>query len=211
MSLNQQYLVYLAKYPLLTKLVTAGFFNCLNEIVATAISGDFKETTVHLFGQKITIKHVFSPKILQMMFYGLCIATPISHNLFGILNKVFAGQLSPLMKLAQIAASLLTVTPVLSAVYVLWLSLINGYKRQSCDPKKELSSAGRVVKFGLKNNFWNLYKTSATTTAISVAVAQKYLPPQLWVIFFTVVYFVVGTTQNTRFKLKARKLREKQD
>lgn len=68
MSLNQQYLVYLAKYPLLTKLATTGVLAALNEMIASAISGDVKKTEVNLLGTKIKINHVLSPRILQMVF-----------------------------------------------------------------------------------------------------------------------------------------------
>lgn len=212
MSLNAKYLSYLAQYPLLTKSVTSGVLAALNELIASALAGDFQKTTVDVFGCKKTIKHVLSPKLVLMVVYGSLLATPISHKLYGVLNKVFSGNLSPAMKLLQMLASLVTVSPTLSAVYVGWLSAINGYRPESTDVKKEVTRLALVVKFGLKKNFWAVYRTSATTSAIAVTLAQKFLPAELWVVFFSLVAFVVGTVQNTRFKLKQKKeLQQKKD
>lgn len=204
MSLNAQYLSYLAQYPLLTKSITAGVFAALNELIASGIAGDFQTTKINLFGCKKTIKHVLSPKVLLMVVYGAFLATPISHKLYGVLNKVFAGKLSPGMKLLQILASLCTVTPTLSAIYVAWLSVINGYRPQSCEIKKEACRAIQVMKYGLKKNYGLVLRTSAVTTAIAVTFAQKFLAPELWVVFFSFVAFVVGTVQNTRLKLRLK-------
>lgn len=205
MSLNRKYLNYLSTYPLLTKSVTAGCFAALNEVIATTISGEFQQSSVTIAGKKRTIKHVFSPKIVLMVVYGALLATPISHQLYAILNRVFKGKLSPAQRLLQVLTSLCTVTPTLSAVYVGWLALINGYKPQGKEWKVEFARVRAVVKAGLRNNFWLVYRTSAATSVVAITIAQKLLPPELWVVFFTFVYFVVGTIQNTRFKLKQKK------
>lgn len=211
MSLNQQYLVYLAKYPLLTKLATLGVFAALNEMIALGVSGDVKKTEFNLLGAKLRIRHVLSPRILQMVFYGACIATPISHNLYSVLNKFFTGKLTPRMKLLQLLTSLCTVTPCLSAVYVAWLSFLNGYKSQGAGLFGEIQRLFRVLASGVKNNFPTVYKTSLGTTVVAMTVAQNFLPPELWVVFFSLVYFVVGTIQNTRIKMRARREREKNE
>lgn len=203
MSLNQRYLRYLQTYPLLTKSTTAGVLAALNEVIASAVSGDFKTTRI---GSK-NIRHVFSSKILSMVFYGALVVTPISHTLYKILNKVFSGKLSPSMKLAQLATSLCTISPVLSAAYVSWLSLINGYSKSGLS----LAALAKTVQAGLRSNFLPVYKTSILTLVVAMTVAQNFLPPQLWVVFFSVVYFVVGTVQNTRFKLKQKQLTGSRD
>jgi hypothetical protein len=46
-------------------------------------------------------------------------------------------------------------------------------------------------------------------SAVSLVIAQKYIDPQLWVVFFSVVSFCVGTYQNT--KLKRKQLAMKKD
>lgn len=202
MSLNKKYLDSLQKYPLLTKSATAAVLAALNEMIASGVSGDIKKTRIQLFGNTREIRHVLSPKIVSMVVYGALIVTPISHTLYKILNRIFLGKLSPLMKLAQLATSLCTISPILSAVYVSWLSIINGYTGTSKVSPKCLA---QMVKTGLKNNFFAVYKTSLLTLVVAMTIAQNFLPPQLWVVFFSLVYFVVGTVQNTRFKLKQKR------
>lgn len=201
MSLNAKYLACLAQYPLLTKSVTSGVLAALNELIATAVSGQYNETTVNVLGKKIKTRHIFSKKTLLMVIYGAFIATPISHQLYVVLGRLFPGKLSPARKAAQIITSLCTISPVLSAVFVSWLSVINGYRVKTSDVKQELQRVVLVIKAGMKTSFWPIYRKSAQTTLVAMVFAQSFLPQQLWVVFFTFVFFVLGTIQNTRFKL----------
>lgn len=109
------------------------------------------------------------------------------------------------MKLVQLVASLCTVTPCLSAVYVSWLLFLNGYKASGGSFGQELKRFFTVIGRGLKLNFFTIYRTSLGTTLVAMSIAQNFLPPELWVVFFSCVYFVVGTIQNTRFKLRAKR------
>lgn len=212
MSVKNQYAKYLSKYPLLTKCATTAVLAALNETIASAAAGDYQRTQVTLFGKKKQIRHILSPKIILMVIYGSLVATPISHLLYLVLNRVFRGKLSGAMKLVQIATSLLTISPTLAAAYVAFLSLINGYKSESKGPAAELRRMGHAVQKGFKKSFWAVYKTSAQTSVVLIAVAQKFIAPQYWTPFFSLVYFVIGTIQNTRFKLKQQEIdKEVQD
>lgn len=208
MSLNQKYLLLLAQYPLLTKSVTAGVLAAVNELVASAISGQYTKTTVTFRGKKYTVPHVFTTKTLLMVVYGSLIATPISHVLYQALNRVFGANLTPAMRVLQIATSLCTISPTLSGVFASWLSIINGYRCTSNDVGKEMAKIRQLVKEGLRRSFWGIYRSAAVTSLFSLIIAQKFLPPQLWVLFFTIVFFVLGTIQNTRFKLSQKKKKE---
>lgn len=207
-SLNTQYLLYLSKYPLLTKSITAGTLAGLNEILASILAKDYKYSQVASY----KIKHVLSPKIFTMMIYGALIVTPISHQMYGILNRVFKGPLSSRMKIAQVLTSLTTITPTLAAVFVSWLSLINNYKppKDKFDIKQELCNVMSIIKKGLKANYLPILKTSVITSCCTLIIAQKFLKPELWVIFFNLVYFILGTIQNTKVK-KAQKVIKKDD
>lgn len=208
MSLNKKYLAYLVTYPLLTKSVTAGVLGALNESLASAFSGDYKTLSFVVLGRKFHINHVISPKILSMVVYGALISTPISHTLYGVLNRIFNGKMTPVKKLLQLLTSLLTITPTLTAVFVAWLSFINGYSLPA-GPfllSTEVSKIAHVVKTGLKNNFFALLRTSVSTSLVSLVIAQNFLKPELWVVFFNLVYFVLGTIQNTKVKNAQRKL-----
>ena len=70
-SLNAQYLTYLAKYPLLTKSVTAGVLAALNETIASFIAGDAK-------GNRLG--RIFIKKVLFLVFFGGCLFPPTLNN-----------------------------------------------------------------------------------------------------------------------------------
>lgn len=209
-SLNAQYVSYLTKYPLFTKSVTAAVLSGLNETLASVLAKDIKKSTI----KGVTIKHVLSPKILTMMVYGAFIVTPTSHYLYGVLNKIFKGpNLTLKLKIAQIATSLCTITPLLSAIFTSWISLINNYSLPSFKGfslREELCKVKKVVGSGLKNNYFGILKSSVITSLFSLIVAQNFIKPELWVVFFNVVYFVLGTIQNTKIKLSQRK-KEKEE
>lgn len=208
---NTKYLQYLVAYPLLTKSVTAGVFAGLNETVSSAISGEYQESTIA--GRKV--KHVFGPKILTMIVYGAFIVTPISHTMYGVLNKIFKGpNLSKKMKILQILTSLSTITPTLAAIFTAWVSIINVYrppKDTSVDLQAELRKITAIVKGGLQKGYKKVLKTSLITSGVLLVIAQSFIPPQLWVVFFNVVYFFMGTYQNTKLKLQTRNAKKLKD
>lgn len=192
MSLNQVYLSYLATHPLATKSATAAILATLNEGIATSVSGFGKGSAV-------------TKKMAQMLLYAAFFATPLSHLYYNQLTRIFKGKLTWKLKMLQILASLLTLSPVLSAAFVSWISAINMQKKET------LSNYRSVIINGLKNNFWLVYRSSAITSTLSMAVAQALVPTELWVVFFNAVYFVLGTYQNTKMKLKARGVRDSKE
>lgn len=198
-SANAVYLQYLAKYPLLTKSITAGVLNGLNELIASIISRDFSSFKLSL-----------NNKIVKMVLYGSLILTPISHNLYGILNKVYGSKLSPLLKICQVLTSVCTIQPIISAIFTAWISVINEFQPSSKiedvdDLKHELTNLQHIIKKGLWNNYSRNLKSSVITNCISLSIAQNFLKPELWVVFFNIVYFVLGTYQNTKIKMKMNK------
>ena len=195
-SLNAQYLAYLMQYPLLTKSATSGVFNGLNETVSSIITNEYKETKIC----GIKVKHVFSAKLLKMIIYGALIATPISHNMYAVINKIYKPPLTKKQKILQLLTSLLTVTPTISACFVSWISIINNYQRTSCNPIAELRKILFIVKAGLKKGYLPVLKSSLTTSFFALLVAQNFIRPELWVVFFNLVYFCLGTYQNTKLK-----------
>ncbi|ODV81462.1 uncharacterized protein CANTADRAFT_44216 [Suhomyces tanzawaensis NRRL Y-17324] len=200
-SLNAKYLAYLAAYPLITKSVTSGVFLGLNEIISSVVTGEFQKSTI--LGQKV--HHVLSPKLVTMIIYGSLIATPLSHNLYKIINTIFKPPLSSGLKVLQILTLLSTVTPLLAATFTSWVSLLNGYKSKGGSVSEEISRAFAVIKAGLKSNYRAILKSSLITSSVSLVIAQKFILPELWVVFFNFVYFIVGTLQNIKLK-KAQKL-----
>lgn len=209
MSVNERYLAALSKNPLLTKMVTSGVLSSLNEIIASISSRELQKKKIKVFGREQALSHPFSSKIGLMVIYGALLSTPVAHYYYGFLNKVFGGKQSPRTKLLQLAVTLCTLSPFLSGVYVSWLSIINSYNFSSRGIRLELCLLLAVVKAGLRNNFWLVYRMSAVTSLIALTLAQNFVPPELWVVFTNFVYFIVGTVQNTKIKIRQRNERLK--
>lgn len=86
-----------------------------------------------------------------MVLYGSLILTPISHNLYGILNKVYGSKLSPLLKICQVLTSVCTIQPIISAIFTAWISVINEFQPSSKiedvdDLKHELTNLQHIIK-----------------------------------------------------------------
>ena len=58
------------------------------------------------------------------------------------------------------------------------------------------------VKATVRVGFWRVMKVSWITSPICLAFAQKFLPDHLWVPFFNLVAFIIGTYINTVTKRK---------
>ncbi|OBA24369.1 hypothetical protein METBIDRAFT_77170 [Metschnikowia bicuspidata var. bicuspidata NRRL YB-4993] len=209
MTINARYLAALSKNPLLVKMATSGVLSSLNEISASIFSGQFQNKKLRLFGKEKTVSHPFSSKIGLMVIYGALMSTPVAHYYYGLLSKVFGGKQTSRVKLLQLVTTLCTLSPFLSGLYVSWLSIINSYQCSSEGLRTNLSRLVSVIKAGLKNNFWLVYRTSAITMLIALALAQNFVPPELWVVFTNFIFFVVGTVQNTKIKIRQRNERLK--
>jgi peroxisomal membrane protein 2 len=205
-TLNLQYLRYLAKYPLLTKSVTAGLLSGLNEIIASLYTGDVE--TIDICG--IKVRKLLTSKTIGLIIYGFCISTPIAHYLYSIINQIFIPPLSNKGKLLQILTSLSTVTPSIAAAYAGWIGLLNAYHpNPKNDLVTEIKQIWTVFIGSIAKNFKPIVKTSLFVTSISLVVAQKYVAPELWVVFFALVSFFVGTFLN--IKLKQKQLKQKKE
>lgn len=58
------------------------------------------------------------------------------------------------------------------------------------------------VRATVKVGFWKVMRVSWITSPICLAFAQKFLPDQLWIPFFNIVSFIIGTYINTVTKKK---------
>ena len=138
--------------------------------------------------------------------------TPISHHLYGLLNRAFVGRKMTLkMKIAQVLSSLMFISPLLSGIFTSWLALTNNYRVSTTNLNfvEEFKRIVNIIASGLNNSYLPILKTSVFTSLWSFVTAQTFLDPEIWVVFFTFVYFVLGTVQNTRVKLMQRQKSKK--
>ncbi|KAJ3500961.1 hypothetical protein NM208_g17035 [Fusarium decemcellulare] len=93
-------------------------------------------------------------------------------------------------KILQILVSNLIIAPIQNSVYLVAMALIAGARTY------------HQVRATVKVGFWKVMRVSWITSPICLAFAQKFLPDQLWVPFFNIVSFIIGTYINTVTKKK---------
>jgi len=184
------YLAQLAVHPLRTKCFTLGVLQLLQEVLASHIAGVPvrrvpKDAPAY---QHALARAKLDTKALKMAFYGFVVSAPLGHFLVGLLQKMFAGKTDLKAKIGQILASNLVVAPIQISVYLASMAIINGAKTKE--------GVMRPVRGG----FMNAMRLTWMTSPLSLVIAQKYLAPELWVPFFNLVQFVLGTYFNTKLK-----------
>jgi len=153
-----------------------------------------------------TIVHILARgyvdiKAIKMALYGFLISAPLGHVLVGALQKAFAGKTGTGARIAQILASNLVVAPIQTAAFLASMAVINGAK-----------SLEEVIKT-IKSGFLQVIRISWVVSPLSMTIAQRFIPVTLWVPFFNLIQFVLGTYFNARVKqlrLAAMKKERKQ-
>ncbi|KAI5481506.1 protein of integral membrane protein, Mpv17/PMP23 family [Pseudohyphozyma bogoriensis] len=184
------YLRSLGNRPVFTKSCTSAILSFISEIAAGELSGQkppplsAKERTGILPVDLAKRYH----KALKMAGYGFFISAPLGHTLLALLQKVFAGKTSARAKVLMILASNICISPIQQSVYIAAMAIIAGAK-----------SPDAVLK-AWKASFLAVMKITWVVSTLSMAFAQKFLPGELWVPFFTSVGAIVGTTLNVQAK-----------
>ncbi|GJN82451.1 hypothetical protein JDV02_003620 [Purpureocillium takamizusanense] len=173
------YIKQLESNPLRTKMLTAGSLAGAQELLASWLA---KDRNKH--------GHYFTSRVPKMAAYGALVSAPIGHVLIWALQKVFKGRTSLKAKILQILASNLIIAPIQNSIYLVAMALIAGARTY------------HQVRATVKVGFWRVMKVSWLTSPICLAFAQKFLPDQLWVPFFNIVGFIIGTYINTTTKKK---------
>ncbi|KAJ3490550.1 hypothetical protein NLI96_g1346 [Meripilus lineatus] len=199
------YVQQLAAHPLRTKCATLGLLQFLQEVVGSHLARvPPKRVPKDAPFYKFALSEArMDLKALKMAIYGFFISAPLGHWLSGQMAKAFAGKTpSTKLKIAQILASNLVVSPISvsgimgvddasSQVYLACMAIING--------AKSLDDIIRTWQGG----FMNVIRVTWMSSPLAMVFAQKYLPPQLWFPFFSLVQFSLGTY----FNIKVKKIR----
>jgi len=197
------YLSQLAAHPLRTKATTTGILCFLQEVLGSSIAGlpvkrppKDAPAIIHILARG----HI-DIKAAKMALYGFLISAPLGHVLVGALQKAFAGKTGTTARIAQILASNLLVAPIQTAAFLASMAVING--------AKSLDEVVQTVKAG----FLQVIRITWVVSSLSMTIAQRFIPVTLWVPFFNLVQFVLGTYFNARVKqlrLAAMKKERKQ-
>ncbi|KAG9005942.1 hypothetical protein FRB94_001070 [Tulasnella sp. JGI-2019a] len=184
-----KYVAALIVRPLLTKCCTTGVLTFLQEVIAChAASIPFvapkraPEYAHALAALKIDAKAV------KMFIYGFFVSAPLNHYLMGTLQKIFAGKTSRGAKLAQLFAANFVVAPISVFVFLTSMAVING--------ANTIDAAVARAKAG----FMRMLAITWVVQPTAMLAAQKFVPLELWVPFFSLVNFSLGTLSNIKVK-----------
>ncbi|OAA57219.1 integral membrane protein [Cordyceps fumosorosea ARSEF 2679] len=173
------YIKQLESNPLRTKMLTAGGLAGLQELLASFLA---KDRNKH--------GNYFTSRVPKMAAYGALVSAPLGHVLIWMLQKVFHNRTSLKAKILQIIVSNLVIAPIQNSIYLVAMALIAGAR------------TFHQVRATVKVGFWKVMKVSWVVSPLSLAFAQQFLPNHLWVPFFNVIGFVIGTYVNTTTKKK---------
>lgn len=144
--------------------------------------------------QTYLAKAGINERALKMFVYGFLVSAPMGHVLTGLLQKAFEGRTTTRDKILQIITSNLTASVIANTVYLACMAYING--------ARGIENIQKAVKAA----FWPVMRITWTTSPITIAIAQNYLPPVVWEPFFTFIRFIMATYFNTIAKKKQMKL-----
>jgi hypothetical protein len=173
------YIRELENNPLRTKMVTAGVLAGAQEFMASWLAKDIGKHGSYM-----------TPRVPKMVAYGSLVSAPLGHVLIWCLQRAFRGRTSVKAKVIQILVSNLVMAPIQNAVYLIAMAIIAGAHTRS------------QIRATLRVGFWKVMKVSWLTSPLALAFAQKFLPDHLWVPFFNIVAFTIGTYINTITKKK---------
>lgn len=188
-----QYLLQLAVHPLRTKALTSATLSFLQEVIGSNVAGLPPSQTPKDASplSKILARYHVDAKAIKMAIYGFFVSAPLGHYLVGLLQKAFAGKVGFKYRVAQLLASNFLVAPVQTTVFLASMAIING--------AKSLDEVIRTVKGG----FWSVIRVTWIVSPLSMVFAQQFVPMELWVPFFNMVQFTLGTL----FNIKVKKMR----
>ncbi|KAF8647900.1 hypothetical protein AX16_006432 [Volvariella volvacea WC 439] len=198
------YLAQLAAHPLRTKSLTTATFCFLQEVLGSNLAGvpvKKPSRNASIVAHLLARGHI-NLKALKMALYGFLVSAPISHYLVGALQKAFAGKTGTGARIAQIVANNLIVSPIQASAYLASMAIIGGAK------------SGSEVVATVRKGLFSVLRISWVVSPLSITIAQKFVPTELWVPYFNLIQFVLGTYFNTRVKqlqIAAEKKKEQKD
>ncbi|GMM30826.1 hypothetical protein DAMA08_035710 [Martiniozyma asiatica (nom. inval.)] len=212
---NQFYLKSLKNSPFKTKATTLVALSILNEQLATLFAGDLNRFNFSLPITKdkkieLSIPHGFSSKVPMLALFSVLINTPFNHYGYNFILKAIPPT-NTKRKILQIILSCITLTPAFAICFISWISMINNAEwflmlnliknRKFKELKERVQILFSKIIIAIKTSFLKVCRNSWITTPIFTAIAQKFIPDDLWALFFSICYFLLNTFNNTKVKL----------
>jgi peroxisomal membrane protein 2 len=117
------------------------------------------------------------------------VSGPLNHYLYEIIGRIFAGRKGLKYTLAQLLATNLIISPIINAVYLVAMQVIDG--DWSIDKSKN----------ALRQHLLPMLKINWALSPLVQLTAYRYLPPSAWVPSFNLAGFIFGTYINIVNKL----------
>jgi len=197
------YLTQLLAKPLQTKMVTSGVLLFVQEITASHLARvpsprpTAKSGTTQYGLEAVLSQAKITPRAFAMAIYGAFISAPLNHVLVGRLQKAFAGKTTLKDRVLQILVNSVCIAPITTVVYLASMAIIGG--------ARTVNGVTKTVKAG----FAPLMKVTCISSPLAQIFAQRFLPSELWVPFFNMVAFTLGTYFNTKVKIAQLKAARK--
>ncbi|CAR22150.1 KLTH0C08404p [Lachancea thermotolerans CBS 6340] len=204
-SIAARYNVLLTKYPLLTKMVTGAVLSALSELVSqftTASKTQDKDEKQLSILQKLAsaLQKPRYRKLLSMFLYGGLVNAPINHFCYGWITRFTSRNVAPKWKrMAQLCGSWFIVSPVQVFFLVIALTLVNLDQGAS-----KLSQKLDAVKSSLRSKYGPMLSSSVISATAFVSIAQQFIAPEKWSVFFSFAYAALNTGQNIYLKRGAK-------
>jgi len=184
-----KYLTQLSTHPLRTKALTTAALCFLQEVFGSKIAGIVPKVRKDASPLSRTLASAcIDAKAAKMALYGFLVSAPLSHYLLGALQKAFEGRTSSRYRIRQFLASNLLISPIQVAVFLASMAIIDG-----------ATSLKDIIKH-VKAGFLPAMRINWVVSPVSMTVAQNLIPIELWVPFFSLIHFTLGTYMNVRVK-----------
>ncbi|PLW10616.1 hypothetical protein PCANC_03222 [Puccinia coronata f. sp. avenae] len=188
------YIASLLSRPLLTKSCTSATLSFFQEVLASTLAheqNDIVPTGYNLLDYLQSIG--ISLRAIKLTAYGGLISAPLSHALMKVLHRLFPNhESSDKSKLGLVLASILINGPIQNSAYLIAMGVIGGLKSQ------------KDLYLFWKKTIGLLTKMSILVGMLSTIIANKFVSKELWVPFFNLVGFVLGTYGHYVNKKKRR-------
>ncbi|GAV52234.1 hypothetical protein ZYGR_0AG02250 [Zygosaccharomyces rouxii] len=200
MDISRRYNRALAQKPLLTKVLTGALLSSLGELTSQLTTGFISKKKQGIFKKLWYVGKIVArnpSKILLMFCYGGFINAPINHYLYGWITQITNGKIvsTKLRKLVQLIASLAIVSPIQVGCLISALTVVNQNVGWA------LSKYPPMIRENLKAKYFKILSSSLVTSTVLVSIAQRYISPAKWSVFFSFAYAILGTGQNIYLKI----------
>lgn len=200
MDISRRYDKALTQNPLPTKILTGALLSSLGELTSQITAGFISKKQQGILKKLAYVGKIIArnpSKILLMFCYGGFINAPINHYLYGWITQITNGRIvsNKLRKFVQLIASLAIVSPIQVGCLISALTVVNQNVGWA------LTKYPSMIRNNLKAKYFKVLSSSLVSSTILISIAQRFISPAKWSVFFSFAYALLGTGQNIYLKI----------